>query len=38
MGSFSVWHWLVVLAFVVIPLGVTAGLVLLALKLNKKRR
>jgi hypothetical protein len=30
MGGFSIWHWLIILAVILIPLGIVAAIVAIA--------
>lgn len=30
MGEFSIWHWLIILAVILIPLGIVAAIVAIA--------
>lgn len=32
MGGFSIWHWLIILAVILIPLGIVAAIVAIARK------
>ncbi len=35
MGGFSIWHWIIVLAVVLIPVGIAA--VIAAIVLNRRK-
>ncbi len=32
MGAFSIWHWIILLAVVLIPVGIVAAIVAIARK------
>ncbi len=32
MGGFSIWHWIIVLAVILIPIGIVAAIVAIARK------
>jgi len=32
MGTFSIWHWIILLAVVLIPIGIVAAIVAIARK------
>ncbi len=32
MGAFSIWHWIIVLAVILIPIGIVAAIVAIARK------